>query len=104
MGAYTIATRPPFTGEVYAVLDGQTLTGTLIVTRDCAYALAGSITDDSLTATFTPEACDGGSDEAGRAHLRRAPACHHTRRVRRDCTNTNRQPRHPSLDLPGTLR
>jgi hypothetical protein len=62
-GTYTIGTTPPFTGDVTAELADGVLTGELIATSACTFALTGTVTDDALEATFTPAGCPGG--EAG---------------------------------------
>lgn len=59
-GTYTVDRVPPFTGDVDAELSAGELEGEVVVTDDCRFALAGTIAEDTLTATFSPTMCPGG--------------------------------------------
>lgn len=60
-GTYTLETSPSFTGEVVATVADQALTGDLVATGSCRYALEGTIDGDVLVADFEPAPCDGAS-------------------------------------------
>ena len=62
-GTYTIGTTPPFTGDLTAELEGTALTGELHATSSCTFTLTGTLTPNTLEATFTPSDCPGA--EAG---------------------------------------
>ncbi len=59
-GTYTVDRVPLFTGDVDADLSNGELVGELVVSADCRFALAGTMADDVLTATFSPTACPSG--------------------------------------------
>ena len=60
-GTYTIGSTPPFTGDVVAELAGEALTGELIATSSCRFALTGNLTATTLEAAFAPTDCPGGA-------------------------------------------
>jgi len=60
-GAYRLDRTPPFTGTVDARFADGALTGVVVVSADCRFALAGQRTGDELTATFVPTTCPGGA-------------------------------------------
>lgn len=59
-GAYTVQRTPPFTGDIDATLIGGVLAGTLVVSPDCSFELAGTVSGDQLDAAFAPTGCPGG--------------------------------------------
>lgn len=61
VGTYTVASEPPFSGDVVATLTGTALEGELIATHACRYDLSGTLDGDALTATFEPANCPGGA-------------------------------------------
>jgi hypothetical protein len=60
MGTYTVDRAPPFTGALDATFSGGALEGVLVVSDECGFALAGTVTGDTLAATFSPTSCPGG--------------------------------------------
>jgi hypothetical protein len=68
-GAYRLDRTPPFTGAVDARFADGTLTGVVVVSDACRFALAGQRTGDEIVATFLPTDCPGGVGGAWRATL-----------------------------------
>lgn len=48
-------------GSLTGTVEGDAFTATLTAGPDCGYSFEGSISDASLTGTFSPDACAGGS-------------------------------------------